>query len=170
MDNQKGFTLIELLVVIAIIGVLASVVLASLNSARSKSADTARVATLRQFVTALEGYYSQNGSYPGAIAHYSTCPDVNVNPWANGFPSGFFGTFISDPSTSELFTDKCLYYSKAQSTVWRCYPQASGTANEINPANYHYFIVFPSESELSYTDYPRFNSNPNLRCIFGRPR
>ncbi len=62
--KQSGFTLIELLVVIAIIGILSSVVLASLNTARMKARDTKRIADLGQIRTALEFYYDANGYYP----------------------------------------------------------------------------------------------------------
>jgi len=63
-SRKAGFTLIELLVVIAIIGVLASVVLASLNSARRKSRDARRVADIKQLQLALELYFDSNSSYP----------------------------------------------------------------------------------------------------------
>ncbi len=64
MKSARGFTLIELLVVIAIIGILSSVVLASLNSARKKGRDAARVGNLRTLQLALELYYDKNNGYP----------------------------------------------------------------------------------------------------------
>ena len=62
-ENSSGFTLIELLVVIAIIGILASVILASLNSARSKANDAKIKSELVEIQTALEMYYGQYGTF-----------------------------------------------------------------------------------------------------------
>lgn len=82
--KQKGFTLIELLVVIAIIGLLSSVVLASLNSSRVKARDARRIADLKQISTALEFYYDKNNVYPACRA-FSPWNAVN---WTNsGSPS-----------------------------------------------------------------------------------
>ena len=64
MKTNRGFTLIELLVVIAIIGILASVVLASLNSARAKGADAAIKSNLNNARAQAELYYYEiGGSY-----------------------------------------------------------------------------------------------------------
>lgn len=62
--NKKGFTLIELLVVISIIGILATLVTANLNAARSRGRDAVRKADLKNIQTALRMYYNDNGDYP----------------------------------------------------------------------------------------------------------
>lgn len=62
MNKTKGFTLIELLVVIAIIGILSSVVLASLNTARAKGADAAIKSQLASIRSQAEIYYDGTGA------------------------------------------------------------------------------------------------------------
>jgi prepilin-type N-terminal cleavage/methylation domain-containing protein len=61
---KRGFTLIELLIVIAIIGVLSSIVMVNVNTARAKARDTQRISDMGQLRIALELYYDSNGTYP----------------------------------------------------------------------------------------------------------
>lgn len=79
--NNKGFTLIELLVVVAIIGLLSSVVLVSLDSARAKARDAKRKQDIKQIQNALALYYdSNNGKYPDC----SPWVKSTDNNWNNG--------------------------------------------------------------------------------------
>ena len=61
--TRRGFTLIELLIVIAIIGILSSIVLVSLSSARNKAKDTAVKAEARQFANLIALEFTETGSY-----------------------------------------------------------------------------------------------------------
>jgi prepilin-type N-terminal cleavage/methylation domain-containing protein len=53
MKNKKGFTLVELLVVIAIIGILSSVAVVNLNSARTKARVAAAEGSLSNLMPAI---------------------------------------------------------------------------------------------------------------------
>mgnify|MGYP000547078052 CR=1 FL=1 len=70
MTPRRGFTLIELLVVIAIIGILSSVVLASLSAARSRAADASVKANLATVRTQASLYYDLQGRYGSITGTY----------------------------------------------------------------------------------------------------
>lgn len=93
---KAGFTLIELLVVIAIIGILASIVLVSLNGARQSARDTKRISDMRSATLALELYFAKNGKYPIATAA-ATCENFSVNL------NGLLAQTFDDPSTGKSY-------------------------------------------------------------------
>ncbi len=80
-QNNRAFTLIELLVVVAIIGILSSVVLASLNSAREKSNVALIKSTLKQLYSQAQINFTENGSFIGSNTSYSnlTCTGPGNN-------------------------------------------------------------------------------------------
>ena len=78
--KQRGFTLIELLVVIAIIGILSAVVLASLNTARSKGSDAAIQSDLEAIRVQAEVYYNDNSTYSQYVTAV-TCPTTGTTMW-----------------------------------------------------------------------------------------
>ncbi len=109
---KRGFTLIELLVVIAIIGILASVVLASLNTARDKGADASAKASLNNMRAQMELFYddqSPNSYDTGCTADATVAAALTAAGDAVG------GTADCDDDDDEwaaeiLLTDGSTYY------------------------------------------------------------
>jgi len=121
-NKKGGFTLIELLVVIAIIGILSSIVLVSLNSARKKGSDTRVISDVNEVRTQLESDYS-GGNYSTDLtsagntnANANTNANIkalgadavgqgsNVMITASGTPSvtayAVYGAMLSNPAIS----------------------------------------------------------------------
>lgn len=89
--KPNGFTLIELLVVISIIGLLASVVLVSINSARQKSRNAKRLADVNQIAKGLELFYNDAAAYPTGTGNSGT----GYTTANTGAPFGSISLFAS---------------------------------------------------------------------------
>lgn len=128
LSNRKGFTLIELLVVIAIIGVLASIVLASLNNARKKSRDARRITDIKQIQLALELYFDGVGAsnYPTATA---TC-DATTN--ARGLEVLSTNNYI--PQVPRDPQGGCYLYTSNSAAPRTTYHLGATIEDTVNPA------------------------------------
>ncbi len=106
--KQRGFTLIELLMVIAIIGMLASMMLVSLNQARLKGRDARRVSDMDAISKALELFVTDHGHYPG------TAEGVNAVGEMIGDDEGPFETaltpYMSGPIPQDPKQDGTVYF------------------------------------------------------------
>lgn len=131
--NKKGFTLIELLVVIAIIGLLSTLAVVALGSAREKARDSKRLSDLKQVQTALELYYTDQGSYPTAVAAVTlgstnfAC--LNANGFgASGCTSAYMGLVPTDPGSNSYS------YISANGTTYTISATLEGKVNNMEKA------------------------------------
>ncbi len=126
-NTKKGFTLIELLVVIAIIGILSSVVLASLNSARNKGADAAIKSNLASMRGQAEIFYDSN----------STAINTYTNVCTNGVVGGVNGIGAGVQAASTVAGTGPIVTSGAVQTTStaNCFSTASAWAASVKLKN-----------------------------------
>ena len=133
-NRERGFTLIELLVVIAIIGILSSVVLASLNSARQKGRDARRISDMKQLQLALELYYDANSStYPVQVASV-IANEANLG----ALTPNYISVMPADPTSTQNY-----YYISAALGASYCLganlegtpPAGADSCPSLDPAN-----------------------------------
>jgi len=100
-NYKKGFTLIELLVVVSIIGLLSTLAIIALNSARTKSRDSKRKADIKQISLALEMHFDKHGSY---TQPEDMCSDTSYGGLGGCGAAGGTGDWDANSDLRDLIT------------------------------------------------------------------
>ena len=129
-QSKKGFTLIELLVVIAIIGILAALVLVSLNAAKNKAADARIKSDIRQMVAYAVNWQDSYGAWTN-FQGVNLTTDAKFVALQNDINNAG-GTYLPNSNTT---TDLCLNASlKTSPNTYFCLDTRGGTGTkQCNP-------------------------------------
>ncbi len=97
LRKKEGFTLIELLIVVAIIGIIAGIAIPNFLGARTKARVTRAFADMRALADALEMYYVDETTYPGALADLTTATTPYITSLPNDpFSGAVYRYYIND--------------------------------------------------------------------------
>ncbi len=151
--RSAGFTLIELLVVISIIGLLGSIVLTSVNSARVKARDAKRRADLNQIYLALQLYFDDHGYLPTTASYGGSDPGGwDYSSFAPFLPflqtGGYFPTVPVDPLNNGA--GDVYYGGTGYAYAYYCYASENSLALGAKLEN----------GEVIW----KANHEPNFRC------
>ena len=75
----KGFTALELLIVLAVFGLLVTLAVLSLNSARARTRDAQRLSDVSVLRNGLSQYYSEKATYPVSTDLYLAQPGAKAD-------------------------------------------------------------------------------------------
>lgn len=152
--------MIELLMVVAIIGILSSVALSSLATARAKARDLQRLQNLREVRTALETYRNTHGTYPpssdpsdpqwsGQCSGWDIVGDASgADGWVPNLAPAFIPSLPFDPKPGPAGTARCYgYLSDGRDYLIVAYGTVETFSSAVNPAPWP---AFPTENSFAF--------------------
>jgi prepilin-type N-terminal cleavage/methylation domain-containing protein len=149
-----GFTLLELLMVVAIIGLLTTIIMTSVATARKKANDARRVSDMHQIENALELYHSRFNRYPDSDLQGS-------GGWDTGGDGDFIQILVTNGFLPRNFLDPTTNNASGNYNYYR---YATSWNYDGNCANKNFYVLGIVDMESTANPYP---ASPGFACTGG---